>query len=96
MFTTAASPDYVLHAGEVYDLPRSLAQKLLKTPMVHGVGADGKPKLGGPCCEVVSDPTVKAKRPPAHPDPEDKPDLAEDEEFEALTDEEDSEEEDAE
>lgn len=85
MFTTAAGPDFVLHAGEVYDLPATVATHLLKTPMVHGVDPTGKPKYGGPCAERVEDRSVKAKAVPSRPDPEDKNNLELDEEYEALT-----------
>lgn len=75
MFTTSASPEMVLHAGQVYDLPRAVAKKLLDGRMVHGIGSDGKPKLGGPCCEIVHEPGVKAQRVPVLPDPEDRPEM---------------------
>jgi len=94
MFTTAAGPDFVLHAGEVYDLPATVAKQLLKTSMVHGIDQDGKPKLGGPCAELVNDRDIKARPLPARPDPEDKPKMELDEEYEALTEDDEEDEDD--
>lgn len=67
MFTTAASAEHVLNAGEVYTLPDKLADSLLRGVMVHGVTADGKPMTGGPCAVEVKG--QRGKKPPP-PDPE--------------------------
>lgn len=62
MHTTAASPDAVLHAGEVYSLPAHIAEPLLK----------GRSEAGEPYASKVDGP-VKARRLPPQPDPQDVP-----------------------
>jgi len=82
MIGTAIGPDYILHAGGIYDVPASIGKKMLAAKMVAGssrkVEKDGREVTettwGGPSAVQVSDPKkiARAKRLPAQPDPEDK------------------------
>lgn len=96
MRATAASPDYVLRAGEVYDLPRSLSKQLCAARMpgaaVVKKDKDGKERTevvwAGPCAEVLARKDVdpkKVRRLPPRPDPEDQVEVDEDGDFEKIT-----------
>lgn len=93
MVGRVCNPQYILHAGEVYNLPAKIAKDLLKQRMVEGYKKIGdnpdpnQPVFGGPIAEVY-DPRKHGKKKkwplqvPSKPDPLDgvDPDEIEDDE----------------
>lgn len=67
MLALAAGPERILHPGNVYDLPRDVAESILAARDANG-------------CKfaVTVDKGTPAKRLPAQPDPEDHPEVKED------------------
>ena len=93
MMETVAHPDYILKKGRVYDLPRGIAQKQLKSTLVGNVTVDAKNDVhmvsGGPAAVEYNERRHGKKpilRVPSRPDPEDRPDIGDEEEFEEIED----------
>ena len=97
MLATCASPEVVLHEGRAYDAPRALAKKLLAGGRMVSQTSDGTPVFSA--AAEPFDPkkhgNLKVFKIPARPDPEDRPEMELDEEFEDIEDEDDGDEADA-
>lgn len=91
MHATSASPECILKAGKVYDVPNRIARAMLKATLVGNVSADDKNKIhvtsGGPAAVEYNE-RIHGRKPvlrvPSRPDPEDRPEISDEEEFEAL------------
>ena len=95
MHATIANPEVILRAGKVYDAPNRIAKAVMKQTLIGNVSWNDDTEsvdvsTGGPAA-VPYDERKHGKKPvlriPARPDPEDRADVSDEEDFEELQDE---------